>query len=153
MFFCYILRSEHEKHKNMTYNGFTTDPWKRLRQHNGEISGGAKTTHGKGPWKIYVLLTGFKTKNNSLSCEWRIRKPTGNKRREPQFCNPVGRIKSLNLILKLPKWTNQCDINNSDCEYTLYITSDMESILEQDSIPPNFKIIIVDKINKESIII
>jgi structure-specific endonuclease subunit SLX1 len=44
MFFCYLLKSVNEKYKGDTYIGFTDDPIKRLRQHNGQIKGGAKKT-------------------------------------------------------------------------------------------------------------
>lgn len=47
MWFCYILRNRDPRYRNMTYNGSTNDPIRRLRQHNEEISGGAKATHGK----------------------------------------------------------------------------------------------------------
>ena len=34
-----------------TYVGASTDPARRLRQHNGEITGGARSTTGGRPWK------------------------------------------------------------------------------------------------------
>jgi predicted GIY-YIG superfamily endonuclease len=70
-FFCYVLESTT---CNMTYVGFTTDPHKRLRQHNGEIKGGAKYTRAGRPWKMVVYLTGFKTKTHALQTEWAIKK-------------------------------------------------------------------------------
>lgn len=33
----------------MLYTGISTDPQRRLRQHNGEITGGARALRGKGP--------------------------------------------------------------------------------------------------------
>lgn len=35
--------------KGMLYTGISTDPERRLRQHQGELRGGAKALRGKGP--------------------------------------------------------------------------------------------------------
>lgn len=48
MWYCYILRNKLEQFKHNTYNGSTNNPLRRLRQHNEEIKGGARATHGKG---------------------------------------------------------------------------------------------------------
>jgi len=39
-FYCYMLYTS----KNQTYIGATVDPDRRLRQHNKELSGGARAT-------------------------------------------------------------------------------------------------------------
>lgn len=52
---------------NRTYVGSTTDPHRRLRQHNGEIVGGARATRGK-KWELYVWVSGFE--NRSSACRW-----------------------------------------------------------------------------------
>lgn len=51
-----------------TYIGSTTDPQRRLRQHNGEIVGGARSTRGKGPWHMVLYIHGFE--NRSSACRW-----------------------------------------------------------------------------------
>lgn len=33
----------------LLYTGISTDPQRRLRQHSGELAGGAKALRGKGP--------------------------------------------------------------------------------------------------------
>ncbi|WP_313771365.1 GIY-YIG nuclease family protein [Rheinheimera sp. 4Y26] len=35
--------------KGVLYTGISTDPARRLRQHSGELTGGAKALRGKGP--------------------------------------------------------------------------------------------------------
>lgn len=60
----YLLVNE----RGRTYIGSTTNVQRRLRQHNGEIVGGARSTRGKGPWMISTYITGFP--NRSSACRW-----------------------------------------------------------------------------------
>ena len=50
----YILKSE-----NYSYVGMTNDFFKRWRQHNKEIKGGAKYTRKYRPWKLICYIEGF----------------------------------------------------------------------------------------------
>ena len=54
---CYLLRSMPSPLS--TYVGFTTDPRKRIRQHNGEITAGARRTHQRRPWQMLAVVAGF----------------------------------------------------------------------------------------------
>jgi hypothetical protein len=48
---CYCLRSIDSKYRNKNYVGFTVNPERRLKQHNGIRKGGAwKTRRGGRPW-------------------------------------------------------------------------------------------------------
>jgi len=149
--YCYILRNTHPKYRNMTYNGSTNDPVRRLRQHNEEIKGGAKATHSKAQsWEIYALMTGFPDHINALSCEWRIKHPTGKPgSREPQYRGVDGRIKGLNQVLCLDRWTNQCLIDNQDFAFVLYIAKDVVHLLDRSVIPSNITVVEVDRITKD----
>ena len=70
--FCYLLRNKNLDYRNLTYNGSTNDPKRRLRQHNKEIKGGAKfTSRTNGGWEFYCLMVGFPNHVNTLQCEWR----------------------------------------------------------------------------------
>jgi structure-specific endonuclease subunit SLX1 len=53
-----------------TYVGATIDPNRRLRQHNGEIVGGARATKGRH-WKRHFLICGFDGEKPALRFEWR----------------------------------------------------------------------------------
>ena len=125
--FAYIIYSD----DGHTYNGMTNNLERRLRQHNGQISGGAKATRSHSNWKYFAYIEGFKTKNNCLSCEWRIKHPDNKKHKNKSFFGIAGRLKTLNLILKLDKWTEKCDINNADCQYILHINKQYIDLLEK----------------------
>lgn len=70
MYFCYLLKSLNEKFSNDTYIGFTDDPIKRLKQHNGIIKGGAKKTSKKRPWALVLVVSNFPNKILALKFEW-----------------------------------------------------------------------------------
>jgi predicted GIY-YIG superfamily endonuclease len=150
MWFCYILKNIHN---GRTYNGSTNNPVRRLRQHNGEISGGAKaTSRTKGGWIYIMLLSGFSDHINTLSCEWRIKCPSGKPgKRETKYEGPAGRIESLNCILPLDYWTKQCIICNRDFKMKLHIREDMVPYLNTEIVPENIEAITVSNIDKEYI--
>ena len=147
MWVCYILRCIDDNHKNLTYNGSTNNIVRRLRQHCGEITGGAKATKGK-KWEVYALVTGFINHKNCLSCEWRIKKPT-NKRRPAKFCGVIGRIKGLNTVLMLDKWTNKCTVENKDCKFKVYIVNDMLEYLDFNKYPDNIEVYTIEQMNMD----
>jgi putative endonuclease len=55
------------------YTGITTDLDKRIQQHNGLLTGGAKFTRGKGPWRI-VHTELYPSKGTALRREAVIKK-------------------------------------------------------------------------------
>ena len=116
MWYCYILRNKLPQFQNNTYNGSTNNPPRRLRQHNEEIKGGARATHGKGGgWEFCAMLSGFPDHINALSCEWRMKCPSGKPgKRESKYQGVRGRISSLNEILPLHRWTGKCIVDNID---------------------------------------
>jgi hypothetical protein len=122
----------------------TNNPKKRIRQHNGEICGGAKKTLKTKPNEIYCLIKGFNTKIDALQAEWRIKHPNKKKRRPPKYCGVDGRIKSLNEIFIDSHFTsNSQPINNY--KLTMWITKDKAHLIKK--IPNNLNLIIVNKIN------
>ena len=139
IWYCYILRNRHPKYAHLTYNGSTNNPKRRLRQHNEEISGGARYTHGRGGgWEIYCLLSGFPDHRNALSCEWRIKHTLGKPgKRPPQHCGVDGRIVAMNDILKLEKWTQQCQHENRNGQFTLYLADDVVQYMDLTTLPDN----------------
>ena len=61
--FCYLLQSELEPDR--FYVGETNDDEKRLKQHNGIISGGAAETIQYRPWKMIAIVSSFADKSES----------------------------------------------------------------------------------------
>jgi len=95
--------------KGATYAGVSPDPVRRLRQHNGEIVGGAKYTTGKGPgWEHICLVSGFQDKIHSMQFEWAV------KHVAPRNAGGVvNRIKKLYTVLNKPKWTSKAPDANT----------------------------------------
>tara|TARA_X000001036_G_C20690054_1_gene809078 strand:- start:4682 stop:5089 length:408 start_codon:yes stop_codon:yes gene_type:complete len=86
-----------------TYAGVSPDPEKRLRKHNGEISGGAKYTASKGSgWTHICLVKGFPTKIEALQFEWAV------KHEAPRNVGGVkSRIQKLYNVLCKERWTSK----------------------------------------------
>lgn len=103
-YFCYFLGQDDSKNgRGPTYNGYTVNLHRRLRQHNGEIKGGAFATSkmGRGPWHFIAVLTCDSwTSVRAMQVEWLCRYPTRKKPRPQHFSGPIGRIKSLIEVAK-----------------------------------------------------
>jgi predicted GIY-YIG superfamily endonuclease len=70
---CYLLRSQSNPSK--TYIGYTTNPYRRIKQHNGIIKGGANQTSKNRPWKIICVVSGFESDKIGLKFEWAWQNP------------------------------------------------------------------------------
>ncbi|OIW30344.1 hypothetical protein CONLIGDRAFT_632406 [Coniochaeta ligniaria NRRL 30616] len=71
----YILRSS-VNHASL-YIGSTPNPPRRLKQHNGEVKGGAvRTSRNKlRPWEMVALVSGFPSAVAALKFEWAVTNP------------------------------------------------------------------------------
>lgn len=71
-FYCYLLSTTTGKN---TYVGATTDPDRRLEQHNGKRSGGARATSiqvARGEeWRRVCAIEGIPEWRSALQIEWR----------------------------------------------------------------------------------
>ena len=66
----YILRNG-----KSLYVGATIDLSHRIRQHNGELSGGAHRTSTKGPgWVCLLYVQGFQSRTESLQFEYALKR-------------------------------------------------------------------------------
>ena len=94
MYLVYVLKSIDNRY---TYIGMTCDFYRRLRQHNQEIVGGAKYTKKSKHWIPVLIIDGFENKRDALQCEWRLkRKGKG----------IIGRLNYINYLLNnVERWT------------------------------------------------
>jgi len=105
---CYILYSINPSYLNHTYGGATNNMMRRIRQHNGEIVGGAKATSRIKPLRIICTIEGFLSKHMALSAEWLIHHPTRQRKKPKRFSGIVGRLNSLNyLIIQSDSWKSK----------------------------------------------
>lgn len=103
---CYLLKSLKPGFTNRTYFGYTKNPVRRLRQHNGEIVGGAKYTTKFRPWTMVCLIQGFPNKRTALQFEWKNHHPPSKK------FGLNARIQNLTEILFMSHWTKKSMSSN-----------------------------------------
>lgn len=102
---CYLIQHS----CGATYVGVSPDPVRRLRQHNGEIKGGAKYTTSKphGGWKHICLVHGFRSSVEALQFEWAV------KHYPPRGKNGGGihmRLKKLKGTMNKTRWTSNAPL-------------------------------------------
>jgi len=104
----YILKSD-----KFSYVGMTNDFFRRFRQHNKEIKGGAKYTSKRTGWYPICIIDGFDTMVEAMQCEWRVKK-------SGLLRGPDGRVKHLSNMLKKEKWTSKSPVIKEQ-NLTIYI--------------------------------
>jgi predicted GIY-YIG superfamily endonuclease len=140
---CYLLKSTNENYKNHTYNGKTNDIQRRLRQHNGELVGGAIKTSKMRPNEIYCVIEGFISNIEVQQAEWRIKHPTKKKKRPYKYQGPMGRLSSLNEILNDTQFTSNSYRLIKDMNLKIWCLKEFKDCLL--NIPTYVKIDYVDK--------
>jgi predicted GIY-YIG superfamily endonuclease len=120
--YCYVLYNI--KQPQRTYVGYTTNPTRRLRQHNGIISGGARATSGKGEWTFLVLVTSpFFNTHTGLSFEWHLKRAL-----RPQ--KPTGASKRIEALFKTLNENSK--FNHFD--FHIYISTYAQSVFPEQNI-------------------
>jgi structure-specific endonuclease subunit SLX1 len=106
--FVYLLVAE----DGATYVGATVDLEHRLRQHNGQIGGGAKATHvrvARGQtWRRHCYVSGFPDNHAALQFEWRWKSLSRVVQRQTQSLEPLERrLEALQRLLALDRPTSK----------------------------------------------
>ncbi|XP_073142585.1 uncharacterized protein [Henckelia pumila] len=111
-FACYLLTSLSPRFKGHSYVGFTVNPRRRIRQHNGEIGSGAWRTKKKRPWEMVLCIYGFPTNVSALQFEWAWQHPVESlavRSAAASFKSLSGvanKIKLAYTMLSLPAWNS-----------------------------------------------
>jgi predicted GIY-YIG superfamily endonuclease len=63
-----------------TYVGVTIDPERRAAQHNGELSGGAKSTRAGRPWTIGAVYGPYPNRSEAQRAEYAVKQRRGRQR-------------------------------------------------------------------------
>lgn len=77
VWFVYVLLSR----RGRTYVGIARDVERRLRQHNGELRGGARATRPGRPWRLAQVVAGpVPERGRAQSIEARVKQLRGRQR-------------------------------------------------------------------------
>jgi predicted GIY-YIG superfamily endonuclease len=110
-YYCYIISNEHDR----TYNGYTVNLSRRLRQHNGVIKGGARATSRRGPWDFLIVITSpcWASVSTAMQHEWSIKYPTRRRPRPKEYNGRLGRLNSLPIVFQHIKDKQLCNASNN----------------------------------------
>ena len=106
MYLVYILISD-----NRSYIGMTNDFFKRWKQHNKILKGGAKYTSKYENWSPVCIIDGFNTKSEAMQCEWRLKRVKG-------IDNRISNL--VSILKKGVKWTSKSPLLKNQ-KLTIYI--------------------------------
>ncbi|KDP45724.1 hypothetical protein JCGZ_17331 [Jatropha curcas] len=133
---CYLLTSLCPRFKGHTYIGFTVNPRRRIRQHNGEITSGAFRTKKRRPWEMVFCIYGFPTNVSALQFEWAWQHPTESVAVRQaaatfkSFSGVANKIKLAYTMLNLPAWQGlNITVNYFSTKYSSHSASS-PSLLE-----------------------
>ena len=115
---CYLLRSCDPQHARSAYVGFTVNPPRRIRQHNGELrNGGAWRTRRCRPWEFVCVVNGFPSRTAALQFEWAWQHPRRSRLVRDAARDVIGRgrghgvagvaphLRVLGVMLALAPWS------------------------------------------------
>lgn len=125
LWWVYVIQSEQlrftkkgNKAPGFHYVGATTDPARRLRQHQGEIKGGGRYTSTKRPWKMRAIFGPYADRSEAMKAERALKKGKRGKARchwastDSSWCRGLGiddpRVAEINGV-GIPDSTSKAD--------------------------------------------
>ncbi|KMZ57268.1 Structure-specific endonuclease subunit slx1 [Zostera marina] len=146
-FACYLLCSTSPRFKGQTYIGFTTNPRRRIRQHNGELTSGAIRTKRKRPWEMVLCIHGFPTNVSALQFEWAwqhpkeslaVRKSAATMK---SLSGVANKVKIAYTMLTLPSW----DHLNLTVNY--FSSNNVKYVVGCPSLPSHMRLTVLARIS------
>ncbi|KAL0237285.1 hypothetical protein PCE1_000682 [Barthelona sp. PCE] len=100
LFHCvYVLVSNSPLYARVSYIGYSVDPARRLRQHNGHLkSGGANFTKKYRPWEMVCFVYGFPDKTVALQFEWALQNPEASTKVPNEFSEEAKKSQSRYMV-------------------------------------------------------
>lgn len=127
---CYLLVSKAPARNSdaRTYIGFTVNPPRRLKQHNGQIRyGGAYRTRKHRPWSNVAVIHGFTCKTQAMQFEWAWQHPQRSLTLKTHLHRPdalqlptkkrntvQGALQTLAALVSVPPWS-YCPLTLTIC--------------------------------------
>ena len=84
--------------RSRSYVGVTVNLKRRLRQHRGELKGGAKSTRGHHDWVLFYAIRGFPDKRTVLQWEWRLHRLGKQKSSRGLHCTGCRRLDAFKKV-------------------------------------------------------
>ena len=72
----YVIQSLEKRPRGLPgfhYVGCTTDPFRRIRQHNGELSGGGRYSAKHRPWRMRAIFGPYGNRSEALKAEYKLK--------------------------------------------------------------------------------
>lgn len=118
-----------------TYIGASNNPERRLKCHNGLLTGGAKATQKCRPWKHICIISGL-SKIFALQLEWRLKKWISPKTGKLTSCPGIkNRIQNIFTVLNLEQWTSNSIGSNTIPLHIKWFIYNEEIIEKCNSLP------------------
>tara|TARA_B100000900_G_C20444579_1_gene660473 strand:- start:350 stop:679 length:330 start_codon:yes stop_codon:yes gene_type:complete len=92
----------------------TNDFFKRWKQHNKILKGGAKATSRRDNWSPICIIDGFPSLKEACQCEWKLKRVKGHKKRVQNV---------YHHLVNVDKWTSNSPLIKEQ-SLTIYVTED-----------------------------